>query len=258
MIPLVDLHCHLLGGLDDGPRTEDEALQMCRMACEDGTQLSVALAHQNEHYPAVTPALIREAAERLAKRLVEENIPMTVFPCAEVMVHPEVDASWRNGDLVSVADRGKYLLIEMPDGQFVELGETAARLRRDGVRPILAHPERHPEFLQDEGRIEELIRAGCLVQVSARSVTHPSSRRDERALRDWFKRGVVHVLGSDGHSPTRRRPKMGDAYEQIRHWVGDAIADRVCSTNGTAILHGLALRTAEPARVRLGWLPRLW
>jgi protein-tyrosine phosphatase len=258
MIPLVDLHCHLLAGLDDGPRTAEEALAMCRLMYEDGTHMTVALAHQNEHWPAITPDAIRTATRELAGRLREATVPLTVFPCAEVMVQPALERSWQEGTILSVADQGQYLLIEMPDGVFVELGDVVARLRGAGVRPILAHPERHPEMLHDAGRIEELIRAGCLVQVSARSITHPANRRDERALRDWFQRGVVHLLGSDGHSCRRRPPTLGNAYRAVVHWAGRKVADRVGSSNGMAVLQGLRRDLGEQLPRPRGWFARLW
>src|SRR5262249_18875077 len=155
---------------------------MCRIAHEDGTRMSVALAHQNDHYPANTPSRIRDAAGRVADRLRGEGGGLTGFPSAGGMVGPETVGAWEKGERVSVADRGQYLLLEMPDGVFVDVGETVKELNKAGVRVILAHPERHPEFLHDEGRIEELLRAGCLVQVSSGSVTRPRSREDEKAL----------------------------------------------------------------------------
>jgi len=252
------LHCHLLAGLDDGPKSDEEALAMCRLAYEDGTRMSVALAHQNEHWPANTTARIREAVHGLAQRLREKGLALTVFPCAEVMVHPGLVESWQKGELLSVADRRQYLLIEMPDGLFVELGEIVGQLRQAKIRPILAHPERHPELLQDDGRIEDLIRARGLVQLSSGSVTHPKSREDERAVKEWVKRGVVHVLGSDGHSRRRRPPTMGEAYRRITGWAGSAVADRVCSTNGLAVLNGLPVRGPEPMPRRARWFRAFW
>src|SRR6266446_2943592 len=109
MNQLVDIHCHLLAGLDDGPRTEEDALAMCRLAYGDGTRFAAAGAHQNERWKAVTPARIRQAAQRLAQRLRDEGIPLTVFPCAEITAHPEIESAWRRGELLSVADRGQYL-----------------------------------------------------------------------------------------------------------------------------------------------------
>ena len=140
----------------------------------------------------------------------------------------------------------------------MDLGETVKNLRRLGVRPILAHPERNEELLHDPGRIEQLIRFGCLVQVSSKSLTSPSSSRDAKALRSWVRRGVAHLLGSDGHSVVKRPPKMLDAYRRIRRWAGSVVADRITSTNGLAVLQGLPVRVAEPQPRRSGWFSKLW
>jgi protein-tyrosine phosphatase len=122
----------------------------------------------------------------------------------------------------------------------------------------LAHPERHEELLHDPGRIEQLIRFGCLVQVSSSSITAPAGSRTARALRSWVRRGVVHLLGSDGHSLLKRPPKLADAYRQICRWAGNAVADRIASTNGFAILQGLPLRVDPPQPLRSPWYSKFW
>jgi protein-tyrosine phosphatase len=258
MIPLVDMHCHLLAGLDDGPRTPEDALAMCRMLHTEGVRMAAALAHQNERWHEVTPERIRSATQELSQRLHEAALELTVFPTAEVTAFPDLEGAWTTDQLLSVADRRQYLLLEMPHGLFVDLRPLVRRLREHGVRIVLAHPERQPELLHESGAIEEMIGEGCLVQVSSGSVTKPASRLDEKALRSWFRRGCVHLLGSDGHSPRRRPPQMAAAYERIRSWAGDAVADRVCSTNGLTILQGLPLQVPPPRRkVTLFGLP-LW
>jgi protein-tyrosine phosphatase len=258
MLSLVDTHCHLLAGLDDGPRTDDDALAMCRLAYEEGTRMICAVAHQNERYADNTPDRIRGAASRLAEQLRAAKVGLTVFACAEVMVWPDLEPAWAEGRLLSVADTGKYLLIELPHGLFVDLTALVRRLVEAGVRPILAHPERQPEFLDDVGRVEAFVEAGGLVQVSSGSVTEPPGWFDGEKLKDWFRRGLVHLLGSDGHSPRRRPPRMAAAYERIVKWAGAAVADRVCGTNGVAVVQGLPLRLAPPLPRRRWWLPRLW
>jgi protein-tyrosine phosphatase len=258
MLPLTDIHCHLLAGLDDGPPTQEEALAMCRLAYEDGTRLVAATAHQNEDWPRVTPAVIRLAVRELAQALRDAGIPLTVLPGAEVMVHADVEEAWNRGELLSVGDRGQYLLIELPHGQFLDLAEMVRNFCRAGVRPILAHPERQPELLHEPGQIEHLIRAGCLVQVSARSVTHRRCREDEQALKRWFRRGIVHLLGSDGHDPSRRPPGLAAAYRQIVAWAGDRVADRVAGTNGLAVLQGLPLQVPPPEPRGNRWVGMLW
>lgn len=258
MVPLVDVHVHLLAGLDDGPRTWDDAVAMCRLSCAEGVQMAAATAHQNERWSAVTPDRIREATGQLRQRLREAGVPLTVFPCAEVTARTDLGAAWDEGRLLSVGDRKCYLLLEMPDQVFVDLRPLVGQIRQAGLRPILAHPERQPEVLHEPGPLEELIRAGCLVQVSSRSVTDPRNGADERALRGWFRRGCVHLLGSDGHSPRRRPPRMADAYRRIRRWAGPAVADRVCGANGMAVLQGVPLRVEEPRPPRAWWPLKFW
>jgi protein-tyrosine phosphatase len=101
---------------------------------------------------------------------------------------------------------------------------------------------------------------GCLVQVSSGSVTEPPKWLNSGRLKDWFRRGLVHLLGSDGHTPRSRKPLMAAAYERITKWAGPAIADRVCGSNGTAVVQGLPLRLAPPLPLapRRWWLPRVW
>lgn len=253
MIPLIDVHVHLLAGLDDGPATEEEALAMCRLAYSDGTRMAAATAHQNEEYPEVTPQRIRLAWERLVQLLHENDIPLAVFPNAEVMVDAEVLSAWSEGRLLSMGDRRRYLLIEQPHGCFLNLESLVRNLVAQGVRPIMAHAERQEELLHDAGQIERLIEAGAVVQVNAASVARPRNRNDAKALKDWFKRGIVHCMGSDGHSLRRRPPVMAEAYQQIQQWVGQAIADRVCSTWGMAILQGVPLRLPPPQPRGVRW-----
>jgi protein-tyrosine phosphatase len=249
---LTDLHVHLLAGLDDGPRTWDDALAMCRIAVAEGVRHSVALAHQSERW-TLTPGAIRAAAAELARRLTEQGVPLTVVPAAEVMAVPDLVEAWAGGRLLSVGDHGKYLLVEMPHRLFVDLRLPIQRLRARGVGVILAHPERHPELLHDAGRLEELIGLGCLVQVSSGSVTAPENPVAEAALRKWFQRGCVHLLGSDGHSPRSRKPLLAAAAARISAWVGADDAARICGANGLAVLRGEVLHPPAPAPARRWW-----
>lgn len=258
MIPLADTHCHLLAGLDDGPRTPEDALEMCRIAYEEGTRAIAATAHQNEKWNKVTPERIREATRLLSEQLRLARLPLSVYPVAEVMAFPDMESAWADKALLSFADRGQFLLVEMPHGLFVDLRSTAHAFTAQGVRLILAHAERQPELLHDAGRVEALIEEGCIVQVSSSSVAAPRDGKDQTALRDWFRRGVVHLLGSDGHNAAKRPPRMADAYRQIAQWTDASTADRICSTNGLALFQGLPLRFAAPQPPRRRWFPQLW
>ncbi len=256
MTHLADLHVHLLAALDDGPRTWDDALAMCRILVEEGVSHSVALAHQSDRW-VLSPETIREAVAELKRRLALEAIPLEIVPAAEVMATPDLVPLWSAGKLLSIADHRQFLLVEMPHRLFVDLRAPVRQLARLGVRVILAHPERHEELLHESGHLEELIALGCIVQVSSESITDPKTTADSRALRSWFRRGCVHVLGSDGHSPRKRKPHLAAAAQRVREWVGVAAAERICSSNGLALLRGEKLRVPKPQAERSWWPLRL-
>lgn len=258
MSALVDMHVHLLAGLDDGPKTMHDALQMARMLCGEGATHSVALAHQNEEYPLNTPQRIRSATSEFVNALRDAAVPLEVHATSEVMAHPEIVSDWKAGNLMSVADRGQWMLIEFPHNLFIDLKPIVRDLRGLGVRVILAHAERTPEMLHEPGLIEDMIRMGCLVQVSSGSVTSPGHPKDEKALKDWFKRGIVHLLGSDGHSTGRRAPRLAAAAQIIQHWIGPSQADQVCGMNGLAILRGVAPPIIPPQPRTRSWFTRLF
>ncbi len=262
MSPLVDMHVHLLAGLDDGPRTLRDAVEMAILMASDGVRHSVSLAHQNEEYPDVTPGRIRTAWAELAQALNDAGVPLEVFPCSEVMSGPDVVAAWKKGELMSVADRSKWLLVEFPHNYCFNFAEVRSLVRElkegAGLRTILAHAERTRELLYEPGVIEELIHMGCAVQVSSGSVTNPEGGQDEKALKSWFKRGIVHLLGSDGHSMGRRKPYLADAAQRIYRWVGAPLAEQICSSNGLAILRGAAPAIAPPTPRSKSWFSRLF
>jgi protein-tyrosine phosphatase len=257
--PLVDTHCHLLAGLDDGPKTPADAIAMCRRAYDQGVRHSVALAHQNDRYPTNTPDRLREGFARLTADLATAGLDdFSVYPCAEVMVRPDLELAWERREFLTISDGGMYVLLEMPHGLCVELAWLVERLVTKGLRPILAHAERSPELLEEPEAIEKLIRAGCLIQISSEGVTDPANGLAARAVKDWARRGVAHLLGSDGHSPRRRPPDMVDAYHRLRRWAGTEVADRIASDNGLTVLQNRPLRLPPFAPPQRRWLPRLW
>ncbi len=254
MISLVDIHCHVLAGLDDGPGSMAEAIEMCRIAHREGTGVIAATAHLGEQWPDVTPDRIRDATKQLRHHLQEIGLPLVVYPCAEIMVRAGMEEAWTCGQLLGVANGRAYLLLELPAGSFLDLRNLVRGLRGLGIQPILAHPERNPELLYETGPMEALISLGCLIQVSAHSISDPASRKDAAALKRWVRRGMVHLIGSDGHSPDRRPPRMAKAYHRIVHWAGPHTADRICCINGLTVCEGRPLRPPPPRTPRRRWL----
>lgn len=259
MIPIVDMHCHLLAGMDDGPKEMAEALEMCSMLADQGVGAVHALAHQNEQYPLVTPDRIRENIILLRNEVRAHKIPLAIFPGSEVMVHPSTLQRTDEKQYLTIGDVGQFMLIELPHGIFIDLRDIVAGLVERQIRPILAHPEQSRELLFSEHMAEDLIRLGCLFQLSTGNVMMPMDKAHGRAIKSWVQRGFVHVIGSDGHSPTRRPPLLAEAAQVIGQWVNPLATNRICGMNGMAILQGLPLRIEPPQAPRtLYWHLTNW
>jgi len=255
---LADTHVHLLAGLDDGPATLDEAAAMARMLVAEGVRFAAALAHQNPEYPANTATALQIAAAALAERLAADGTPLLVCGSGEVMLGPDLLADWHAGKLLSLGGHGRFLLVEMPHGVFLDARGVAAEFGKLGVRLVIAHAERYPELLHEPGTAEALIAAGCLVQVTARELAHPPTAAAERALRDWARRGVIHLLGSDGHNLTYREPRMKAGAEALARMAGRAALDRAGRIWGPAVLQGLPVKVPPPLPKPRSWFAGLF
>lgn len=258
MPAIADTHVHLLAGLDDGPPSLDVALAMCRMLVAEGAGLATALAHQNPDYPDNTPERMIAAASSLSAALLARKIPLAVFPTGEIMLSPTIVADWKAGRLLSVANRGEWLLVEMPHGDFVDVLPIAEELRPLGVRLIIAHAERYPELLFEPELAKQWIAAGCLLQVTARAIADPWDDDMGRGIAEWARGGFIHVLGSDGHGIDRRQPLLAAGYRRLVRLVGRSAARRIGWDRGAAILRGEPIEVLPPAPVSRRWFSGLW
>lgn len=253
-MPLADTHVHLLAGLDDGPDTPAEALAMCRFLVAEGAGHATALAHQNPDYPDNTADRLRAAAAVLTTELARKKVPLTVYPTGEVMLGPDTIADWRAGKLLSVGDRGAYLLVEMPHRDFLDVLPLAAAIAP--TRLVIAHAERYPPLLLDPARAAAWVAAGCLLQVTAAALADPWDDDMARGLRAWADAGMIHVIGSDGHGIDRRRPLLAEGYRVLRKLAGRAAARRAGEVWGAAMLRGESLPVPMPAVTRT-WFTRV-
>ena len=258
MIPLADTHVHLLAGLDDGPPTADVALAMCRALVGEGVRHATALAHQNDGYPENTADRLRSSAAALVAMLAAKKIPLSVHPTGEIMLAPATLDDWRAGRLLSIGDHRQWLLVEMPHADFVDVLPLAEALKPEGVRLVVAHAERYGPLLDDLALAQKWIEAGCLLQVTARTLAEPWSPEFEAALKRWARGGFIHLLGSDGHGIDRRRPALAAGYRRLAKWVGRRHAARIAGEWGRAVLEGKPVNVPPPRPEGRSWFSRLF
>lgn len=259
---MIDLHNHLLPAIDDGAKRLDETLEFLRAARRDGITTVVATPHMKPGVYDNTRAIILErvALVREAQKGDPEAEGVTLLPGAEVYFTADLPQRARAGTLMSVADRGKYLLLELPYQQIpMQVDETIFQLRLAGLTSIMAHPERVAYYLEDLERVEASVGIGALTQVTGASLTGrfgPKARDFAFAMLD---RGLIHVLATDSHDVRHRPPVLAEAVRVVRERAGEDAARRMIEEIPRAILEGREIDGTPPVRParRRGFLRRL-
>lgn len=232
---MIDLHSHILPGVDDGARSLTESVEMARAAVADGIRVIAATPHVRADYPTSPDAMERGVSE-LRASLRAAEVPLQVLPGGELafdllpMLSPDDLLRFRLGG----SDR--YLLVELPYvGWPLDAGHRMLELHRRGFCPVIAHPERIDEIQRSPERLRPLVEAGALVQITAAAIDGRIGRRACDASFELLASGLAHLVASDAHSPGVRQIGLSAAARAI----GDqALADWLTQEVPAAILAG--------------------
>lgn len=238
---MLDLHTHVLPGLDDGAADWDEALAMCRLAAADGIRLLAATPHW---YPSQDPpeqATVAAKLERLQELVAVEGLGLELVAGAEVALDSRLGELARQGRLPTLGS-GRALLLECPPHTSPRLlPELVYSLRLAGLRPVLAHPERTWSGSKDWGWLAGLVEQGCLVQLTGASLVGDMGAGAKAAALELINRGLAGLIASDAHSADWRPPTLAAAAAEVARLAGDDAA-RVLTVDAPAAL----LSGAEP------------
>jgi protein-tyrosine phosphatase len=199
---VIDLHAHILPGIDDGPDRLEESIAFARAAWEAGTHLITATPHLRSDHPDVRTEELRDRCLELDRAIADEGIGVRVLPGAEVDLLWARAATPEELRLATYAQRGTDLLLETPYGPLPQnFGTLLARITEQGIRVLLAHPERNPTFQRDPGLVLDLVARGVLVQVTAMSLAEGGKASRSRGLAHWLvEQDAAHVIASDAHT----------------------------------------------------------
>ena len=257
---MIDLHTHVLPGIDDGPADMSGAVALVAAAAEQGTTALAATPHVRPDHPDVRPAELAGRVRAVTAAVAEAGLPV------EVHAGGEVDLLWaqRATDTelreVSLGQRGTDLLVETPYGELsLQFEDLLFKLRARGYRVLLAHPERSRTFQHDHRRLATLVEGGTLLQVTALSLANSDRRsRSRRLALDLVRHGLAHVIASDAHGALLPRAGLRAGLEAAER-VAPARARWMLTEAPAAILAGDPLPPPPPEKQgvrRAIWLRR--
>lgn len=210
---VIDLHCHVLPGIDDGPKTIEDSLALARAAAAGGTTTIVATPHVSWEYANSATAITRAVA-RLNRRLAAEGVAVEICRGAEIAMTRVGDIAPRELSRLTLG-KGRWLLVEPSFSPVVEgLEGVVAALQDAGHQVVLAHPERCPAFHRDRSTLERLVGSGALASVTAGSLTGQFGTAVRRLSFDLVRDGLAHNVASDAHDQIRRSPSIRTELER--------------------------------------------
>ncbi|CAH2714891.1 Tyrosine-protein phosphatase YwqE [Neobacillus rhizosphaerae] len=249
---IVDIHNHILFGLDDGPKNPEETILLARQAVESGVDHVIATPHHKhrhkEHFYENDYRQILMSVAQVNDLLNNHQVPLTVYPGIEFHLHEHIENDIHNNldSFLTLNNTGKYLLMELPCSHYpAHTEEVLYELQTKGYTPILAHPERNKVLRRNPSKIFDMVQRGILVQITASSVTGLHGRRLKNFSIHLLEHNLAHFIASDAHHHSCRKFELISAY----NWIENTFSSnyrKYFEENAIHVLHGTEFKIMEP------------
>jgi protein-tyrosine phosphatase len=220
---MIDLHCHLLPGIDDGPATLEQSIALCKIAVDDGTTHAICTPHIHPGRWGNTRLSIEKQCNSLQQELNQRAIPLQLGFAGEVRLTDQIMGQVENDEIpfYGEVDGYKIMLLEFPHGHIIPGSDKLVQwLLNRSIRPLIAHPERNKQVMKDVEQLQPFIDAGCWLQVTGGSLTGGFGEQAMATAHQLLSDGAVTVIASDGHNNTARQPGLKQAYDCIEQNYG--------------------------------------
>jgi len=217
---MIDIHCHILPGIDDGPKMLEESIEMAKEAVKEGIETIIATPHhKNNQFNNLKSAIIKNVND-LNDVLKQENIPLTILPGQEVRIYGEVLEDFNKKEILTL-NHTKFLFIEFPSSSVPRYAERLLYdIQTEGIIPIIVHPERNKEFQEKPDLLYQLVNNGALTQVTASSIAGYFGKNIKKFSEQLIKHNLTHFVASDAHNVHNRSFKVIEALDTIEEIFG--------------------------------------
>lgn len=246
-----DIHCHCLPATDDGPKTFAESLSLCGALVDDGVTDVIATPHQLGRFSGCNEAAqIRDQVAALNEALAGNDIGLNVVPGGDVRVDERICQLIQADKVLTLADQGKYILLELPHEIFIDIEPLLVELSSLGIHGIISHPERHPIVARQPDLLLKWFDQSVHLQVTCGSLLGDFGAAAQKAAWHFLSLGYTSFVATDSHDLRGRRPRMRAAFESISVRLGQAMARLLCVENPLRVLEGKDVQFARDVNTR--------
>lgn len=232
----VDIHTHILPGVDDGAKNLDQAMELLQLAWDNGTAAVILTPHYRGRYRRNTPEQLRQVFAELQQRAAQQLPEMQLYLGNEAGIEQELAERLLEGRVLSL-NGGDYVLLEFHTASSApQIVEGVLEILNCGFTPVIAHAERYDSFCQNKKLAQEVIDFGALIQVNADSILGGAGSAPKRCALRLLRKAQVHFVASDAHDATRRHPMLTPCYRKVSRKYGKAYAAKVFRENALMLL----------------------
>ncbi|MCM2535827.1 tyrosine protein phosphatase [Neobacillus pocheonensis] len=246
---MIDLHCHILPCVDDGAQDLSESINMAKMAVEQGIHTIVATPHHlNNRYENPKQQII-DRVEELNHALIQEKIDLNVLPGQEARLYGEMVEGYDTGEILTI-DHTQYLLVEFPSNHIPRYTEKLFYdIQMNGLIPVIVHPERNQEIIEQPDILYHLVKNGALTQITAASICGDFGKKIKNFSFQLVEANLTHFIASDAHNTSNRTFKMREAFDFVQAKYGNEMV-YLFEENATLVIEGNHVYKEVPEKIK--------
>lgn len=246
---MIDIHCHILPGLDDGAQTLENSLEMAKAAVNDGIRKIAATPHHQTSRYNNPKKVVVEKVNQLNDALQREGIPLEILTGQEVRLFGDWELEY-DRDLIATVNNKNYILIEFPANHVPNYAERLFyEMQTKGLIPVIVHPERNSQIVEQPDKLFSLVEKGAISQVTASSVTGDLGKKIQKFSFQLIEANLTHCVASDAHNTTTRPFHLSAAYEEIEREFGTEIV-YMFRENAEYIISGQMIYREDPQPIK--------